>query len=240
MSAAHDTNALGQPIGFKVDGWTPPPRPERAVMEGRFCRIEPLDAQKHATDLFAANSLDAEGRMWTYMSYGPFDTSDSYRDWVAKSAESTDPLYFAIIDRDSGKPVGVASYLRIDPAAGSIEVGNLAYSPRLQRKPAATEAMFLMMRNAFDLGYRRYEWKCNAFNAPSRAAAERLGFTYEGIFRQHYVHKGRSRDSAWFAIIDAEWPALKRAYEAWLDPQNFDARGEQRTRLSALTRAALA
>jgi RimJ/RimL family protein N-acetyltransferase len=240
MTAAHDTNALGQPVGFKVDGWTPPPRPKRAVMEGRFCRIEPLDAQKHATDLFAANSLDADGRMWTYMSYGPFDTFEDYREWVAKSAESTDPLYFAIIDRDSGKPVGVASYLRIDPAAGSIEVGNLAYSPRLQRKAAATEAMFLMMRNAFDLGYRRYEWKCNAFNAPSRTAAERLGFTYEGIFRQHYVHKGRSRDSAWFAIIDSEWPALKRAYEAWLDPQNFDARGEQKTRLSDLTRAALA
>ena len=239
MKPAHDINALGQPVGFAVPGWTPPPRPAREPMEGRLCRLEPLDARAHAADLYAANALDREGRMWTYMSYGPFESNESYRQWVEASSASADPLFFAIVERDSGKPVGVASYLRIEPKGGSVEVGNLAYSPLLQRKPAATEAMFLMMRNAFELGYRRYEWKCNALNAPSRAAAQRLGFTYEGIFRQHVVHKGRNRDSAWYAAIDAEWPALKRAFELWLDPENFDESGLQKIRLSDLTREAL-
>src|SRR3954465_7648131 len=144
-------------------------------------------------------------------------------------------MFFAIVDRITGKPAGVASVLRVDPANGCIEVGGLAYSPLLQRKPAATEAMFLIMGQAFKLGYRRYEWKCNALNAPSRAAAQRLGFSYEGIFRQATVVKGRNRDTAWYSIIDAEWPALRQAYEAWLAPANFDAHGNQRTQLSALT-----
>jgi RimJ/RimL family protein N-acetyltransferase len=177
--------------------------------------------------------------MWTYLAYGPFETLEAYRGWVEASCRGPDPMFFAIVDQSSGKAVGVASYMRIDPASGSIEVGHLAYSPLLQRSPAATEAMFLMMRNAFDLGYRRYEWKCNALNAPSRAAAQRLGFTYEGIFRQHTVHKGRNRDTAWYAAIDSEWPALREAFTRWLDAANFDAQGRQKTRLSELTRAAL-
>ena len=234
---ADELNAFGQPIGFAVTGWTPPSRPSRAVLEGSYCRLEPLEP-RHADDLYAANALD-DGRMWTYMAYGPFESADSYRKWVETASAGSDPLFFAIVERGSGKPAGVASLMRIDPAAGSIEVGNLAYSPLLQRTPAATEAMYLMMRKAFELGYRRYEWKCNALNAPSRAAAQRLGFTYEGIFRQHMVPKGRNRDTAWFAIVDSEWPRLKAAFERWLDPTNFDSHGNQKMRLSDLTREAL-
>ena len=204
-------------------------------MEGRFCLLEPLDAGKHAEALHAANVLNADGSMWTYMAYGPFATLDMYRKWVEGVAGGNDPMFFAIVDRATGKPLGVASYLRVDPANGCIEVGHLAYSPLLQRKPAASEAMYLMMAQAFRLGYRRYEWKCNALNAPSRAAAQRLGFSYEGIFRQATVVKGRNRDTAWYSIIDAEWPALRGAFEAWLAPANFDAGGKQRTRLSSLT-----
>jgi RimJ/RimL family protein N-acetyltransferase len=146
-----------------------------------------------------------------------------------------DPLFFAIVDRTTSAPLGVASWLRIDPRAGSIEVGHLHFSPRLQRTPHATEAMFLMMQRAFELGYRRYEWKCDALNAPSRAAAQRLGLSFEGVFRQAWVVKGRNRDTAWYAAIDTEWPALRAAFTPWLDPANFDAAGRQRTRLSDLT-----
>lgn len=231
----HDTNELGQPVGFAVRDWKPPQPPARAPMEGRFCRLEPLDAKVHAEALHAANVMNADGSMWTYMAYGPFATLEIYRKWVESVAGGSDPMFFAIIDRATGKPAGVASYLRIDPANGCIEVGHLAYSPLLQRKPAASEAMYLMMEQAFKLGYRRYEWKCNALNAPSRAAAQRLGFSYEGIFRQATVVKGRNRDTAWYSIIDCEWPALQKAFQAWLAPANFDAQGRQRSQLSALT-----
>jgi RimJ/RimL family protein N-acetyltransferase len=194
-----------------------------------------LDPARHAADLFAANRLDTDGRNWTYLAYGPFDKLEDYRAWADKMAAADDPLFHSIIDLHTGKAVGVATLMRIDQAAGVIETGHLNYSPRLQRKPAATEAMFLLMRRVFDeLGYRRYEWKCDALNAPSRAAAERLGFKYEGLFRQATIYKGRNRDTAWFSIIDGEWPALKRAYEAWLDPANFDAHGKQKQSLRAL------
>jgi len=233
-------NALDQPIGEAVDAWTPPSPPPREAMTGRYCRVEPLDVARHAPDLHAANSRDTEGRMWTYLPYGPFASLDDYRTWAADAASTDDPLFHTIVGTATGRPAGVASYLRIDPASGSIEVGHIAYSPMLQRTRAATEAMYLMMRRAFELGYRRYEWKCDALNAASRAAAERLGFTYEGIFRQARVYKGRNRDTAWYAAIDGEWPALDRAYRQWLDPANFDAAGRQRISLRALTRAALA
>lgn len=235
-----ETNALGQPIGLAVPGWNPPAVPARATMEGRYCRIEPLEPDRHAADLHAANVLDRDGRMWTYLSCGPFASLETYRAWLDGVYRGADPMFFAIIDRTSNKAVGVASYMRIEPASGVIEVGHLAFSPRLQRTRAATEAMFLMMRNAFEMGYRRYEWKCHSLNAPSRAAAERLGFSYEGIFRQHVIHKGRNRDTAWYAMIDSEWPALRAAFTQWLDPANFDAAGNQTTRLSDLTREALA
>lgn len=225
-------NAFGQPIGFPVPSWSPRPRPERVVLEGRFCRLEPLDAERHTADLYEANQAD-DGRGWTYLGYGPFASQADYREWVAKAAASEDPLFYAIIEARSGRAVGVATLMRIDPANGVIEVGNIKYAPALQRTPAATEAMFLLMRYVFDeLGYRRYEWKCDSLNGPSRAAALRLGFTFEGIFRQAVVYKGRNRDTAWFSIIDGEWPALKRAYEDWLAPANLEADGRQRGRLA--------
>jgi len=202
-------------------------------MEGRLCRLEPLDVERHVEALQAAYALDVEGRNWTYLNYGPFPTVDSYREWVEAHALGDDPLFFAIVDRASERPVGVASHLRIDPANGVIEVGHLAYSPLLQRQPGATEAMYLMARRVFDeLGYRRYEWKCDSLNAASRAAAERLGFRHEGTFRQAVVLKGRNRDSAWLSILDSEWPAVRAALEAWLDPANFDDAGRQRRRLA--------
>ncbi len=228
-------NALGQPIGFPLPAWQARPRPPRSAMAGRYCRVEPLDPGRHAADLHAANGEDRDGRNWTYLPYGPYAALDDYRRWTETASRADDPLVHAIVDRQSGRAVGVASYMRIDPAVGVIEVGGINYAPPLQRKPAATEAMYLMMRRVFDeLGYRRYEWKCDSLNAPSRAAAERLGFRYEGTFRQATVYKQRSRDTAWFSIIDSEWPGVKRAFERWLDPGNFDAEGRQKRRLSEL------
>ena len=232
-------NDLGQPIGFPLPNWTPPPHPPHEPMMGRLCRLEPLDPERHAGALFAADAVDQGGRSWTYMGYGPFPTLASYREWMSTTCLGDDPLFFAIIDLLDGQPVGVASYLRITPASGSIEVGHLHYSPRLQRHPAATEAMYLLMQRAFELGYRRYEWKCDALNALSRAAAQRLGLSFEGIFRQATVYKNRSRDTAWYAAIDSEWPVLRDALQAWLAPSNFDTQGQQRSRLSDLTQAAL-
>lgn len=232
------TNHLGQPIGRPVPGWAPPPVPERAPHAGRLCRLEPLSAEGHASALFAANGADAEGRMWTYLAYGPFADLDAYRAWVAGAEAGADPLFFAVIDA-AGRAVGVAAFMRIDPRAGSIEVGHLAFSPLLQRTPAATEALFLLFDHAFALGYRRLEWKCDALNAPSRRAAQRLGLSFEGVFRQATVYKGRSRDTAWFAATDGEWPALRAAFVRWLDPANFDADGRQRVALAELTRPLL-
>jgi RimJ/RimL family protein N-acetyltransferase len=204
-------------------------------MTGRFCRVEPLDAQRHAADLFAANAEDRDGRNWTYLPRGPYADFASYREWAEAAAKSEDPLTHAILDLASGRAVGSAAYLRIDAPHGVIEVGSITYSPLLQRRPAVTEAMYLMMRRVFDeLGYRRYEWKCDALNAASRAAATRLGFRYEGLFRHATVYKGRNRDTAWFSVIDSEWPGLRQAFERWLDPANFDAEGRQRTSLSGL------
>ena len=237
MTEPSHRNPLGQPIGFPLPDWSPRPRPPRAPIEGRFCRLEPLDPARHAASLHAANSEDKDGRIWTYLPYGPFASLAAYQTWAETSARGEDPLFHAIIDRASGRALGVASYLRIEPAVGVIEVGHINYAPALQKRPAATEAMYLMMRRVFDeLGYRRYEWKCDSLNAPSRAAAARLGFRYEGLFRQATVYKGRNRDTTWFSIVDREWPALRAAYERWLDPGNFDAEGRQRTSLSSLTR----
>jgi RimJ/RimL family protein N-acetyltransferase len=232
-------NQLGQPIGEPLPAWAAPPRPPREPMVGRYCRLEPLDPARHGAQLFAANSADAAGRMWTYLAHGPYATLDEYAPWLQWAAGSDDPRFHAIIDLRTEQAAGVASYLRIDPPAGSIEVGHLAFAPALQRTPAATEAMYLMMERAFALGYRRYEWKCDALNAPSRAAAQRLGLSFEGVFRQATVYRGRNRDTAWYATIDREWPALRRAFAQWLDPANFDGEGRQRASLSTLTRPLL-
>jgi RimJ/RimL family protein N-acetyltransferase len=237
---AEHANHLGQPIGFPLPEWIPRPRPPRTAMEGRFCTVEPIDPARHAADLHAAYRLDKEGRNWTYLPYGPFTRFEDYCDWLERDSVGDDPFRHAIIEHHSGRAVGVASLMRIDPTAGVIEVGGINYAAPLQRTPAATEAMYLMMRRVFDeLGYRRYEWKCDSLNAPSRAAAQRLGFRYEGMFRQATVTKGRNRDTCWFSILDSEWPALKSAFEGWLDPANFDAAGEQRQSLSSLRNAGL-
>lgn len=234
------TNTLGQAIGDPVPDWQAPARPGQAPMRGRRCGIERLDPARHAEALFEANRLDREGRNWTYLPYGPFDALPAYRDWMERDALKDDPMFHAIIDLASERAVGVASYLRIDPAAGVIEVGHINYSPRLQATPAATEAMYLMMRRVFELGYRRYEWKCDALNAPSCAAARRLGFRFEGVFRQATLYKGRNRDTAWFSILDGEWPARRAAFERWLDPANFDGDGRQKSRLAECHRDAVA
>jgi RimJ/RimL family protein N-acetyltransferase len=232
-------NELGQPIGFPLPHWTARPRPPRNAMEGCFCVVEPVDPARHAADLYAANSLDRQGRNWTYLPYGPFGRPEDYRVWLDRVSASDDPLVHAIIERGGNRAVGVASYMRIDPAAGVIEVGGINYAPPLQRTIAATEAMYLMMRRVFDeLGYRRYEWKCDALNAPSRAAAQRLGFRYEGMFRQATVYKARNRDTCWYSVIDSDWPGLKSGFERWLDPANFDAAGRQRQSLSRLNESA--
>jgi RimJ/RimL family protein N-acetyltransferase len=229
---ASTLNALGQSVGLALPGWRPPAAPPRTAMAGRYCRLEPID-ERFASDLQAAASDDPDGRTWTYLPYGPFATEGDYRRWLVATCLGDDPLFFAVVDAATGTAVGQASYLNIKPGQGSIEVGHLHFSPRLQRTRAATEAMYLMMRRAFELGYRRYEWKCDALNTPSRAAAERLGFAYEGIFRQAAVNKGRNRDTAWYAAIDSEWPALSAAFEAWLAPENFDDAGRQRSSLRA-------
>ena len=232
-------NELGQPVGAPLPGWQPPPAPPREGLVGRYCALEPIDPERHAEALFATFQADAEGRMWTYLPYGPFGDVAGFRAWMGDRCLGADPLFFAIVDRPSGAPLGMAAYLRIDRPNGVIEVGHLLFSPALQRTRAATEAMVLMMQRAFALGYRRYEWKCDALNAPSRAAAERLGFCHEGVFRQAVVVKGRNRDTAWYSILDREWPSLRGAYEQWLDPKNFDDAGRQRTSLSALTATAV-
>jgi len=211
--------------------------PPRSTQEGRYCRLVALDPAHHAQSLYEANSLDTAGHMWTYLPYGPFADIATYRQMLDKAAASTDTLFFTIIDTATARAVGLAAYLRIDPAMGTIEVGHLSFSPLLQRRPAATEAMFLMMQTAFALGYRRYEWKCNALNEPSRRAAIRLGFQFEGVFRQAAVYKQRNRDTAWYSIIDGEWPALRAAFTTWLAPDNFEADGLQRRSLSSLTTA---
>ncbi len=228
-------NEYRQPIGPDVPGWTPRARPPREPAAGRYCRLEPLSAARHAADLYRAFSQAPDGRDWTYMGVGPFASEGDYRAFAEKAERDDDPLHHAVIELSTGRALGSLALMRADPAAGSIEVGFVSYSPALKRTRAATEAQYLLMRRAFDeLGYRRYEWKCDALNAPSRSAAARLGFQYEGVFRQATVYKGRSRDTAWFSIIDREWPALRAAYERWLDPANFDAAGGQRATLARL------
>jgi RimJ/RimL family protein N-acetyltransferase len=236
---AEHRNHLGQPVGAPVSGWSPRPRPPRTAMAGRFSTVEPLEPERHAAPLFAAYAEDKAGRIWTYLPRGPYATVDEYRSWAEAACRVDDPLVLAILDNTTNEAVGTASYMRIEPAIGVIEVGSITYSPRLQRRPAATEAMYLMMRRVFDeLGYRRYEWKCDSLNQPSREAAARLGFRYEGLFRQASITRGGNRDTAWFSVIDSEWPALRAAFERWLDPANFSADGTQRRSLASLRSSA--
>jgi RimJ/RimL family protein N-acetyltransferase len=232
MKAAPD-----RPIGPPVDV-NPARRPERVTLNGRFVRLVPLDADRHLEDLFASMGGAEHAHVWTYIFDGPFGDRVAFAEAMKKRQASNDPLFFAIVDTRSNRAVGIASYMRIEPSHRVIEIGGIVFSPALQRKAGATEAMYLMGRHVFeDLGYRRYEWKCDALNAPSRRAALRLGFTFEGIFRQHMIVKGRNRDTAWFSMVDSEWPARKAAFETWLAADNFDLHGKQKRSLSALNGA---
>lgn len=218
-------NELGQAISFPVS-WQAKPAPSFPVLSGQYCQLEALSVQ-HANDLYTAFTADQENRIWTYLPYGPFTDFPSFSAWLEKNIHSADPFFYSVVNLE-GKALGLASYLRIDPTNGVIEVGHINFSPALQKTRIATETMYLMMRYVFeDLGYRRYEWKCDALNAPSRQAAERLGFKFEGIFRQATVYKNRNRDTAWYSILDKEWPVLKQKFEAWLAASNFDKHGKQ-------------
>ena len=215
-----------------LKNWQPRPRPARRILEGRIVRLEPLDAKAHGDGLFEASSVPgADGRFAWLPEHAP-QSRANFQAWLDKAEASADPLYFAVIDKASGKVAGRQTLMRIDAANGVGEIGHIYWGPSIARKPAATEAQFLFARYLFDeLGYRRYEWKCNNHNAPSKRAAERFGFKFEGLFRQHLVVKGENCDTAWYSIIDKEWPALRRAYEAWLDPANFEDDGRQKRRL---------
>ncbi len=225
-------NKFNQPIGDEVIAWQGAKRPRPTAIEGRYCRVEPLDTDKHLNDLIDAFSEDPDGKLWTYMPVGPFESGHEMGSWMQQACMNEDPLFYAVIELRSGTAVGMAAYCSIRPEFGVIEVGHIAYSPRLQKTPIATEAMFLLMQRAFsELGYRRYEWKCDSLNEASRKAAERFGFSFDGIFEQALVYKNRNRDTAWYSMLDHEWPATEKAYQEWLDPSNFDETGNQRTRL---------
>lgn len=223
-----------QPVGPRVPDWTARLPPPESPMEGRYVRVERLLPARHAAELFAANAEDVDGAHWTYLFDEKPGSLEAYGQWATRAASTVDPLFHAVVERRTGQACGVAAFMRIDASNGVIEIGHINFSPRLQRTREATEAIFLMMARAFDeLGYRRLEWKCDSLNAPSRAAALRFGFTFEGIFRQAVVYKGRNRDTAWYSIIDSEWPALKSAYERWLRTANFDSSGQQLSRLAS-------
>lgn len=231
MPAPHK-DRFGKPVGHPIENWTGCVFPPRIDMVGDHVIVSPLDVARDARQLFEANSKALDGARFTYLPTGPFDDFDAYKAWLDGMAANSDPMLHTIIDVATNMAVGVAAFMRIDTNNGVVEIGNINYAPALSKTPGGTEAMYLMMRRAFDeLGYRRYEWKCDDQNAPSRAAATRYGFTYEGTFRNHMIYKGRNRDTAWFSITVEEWPAIKAAFESWLAPENFDADGKQRKRL---------
>lgn len=226
----------GLPVGLPVDT-APAQKPAPVVFEGRYGGVEKLDAARHGAALWDAVRGEQNNGMWAYMNYGPFAGEDEFAAWLAERPKLEDPYSYAVIDAN-GQAVGIATLMEIRPAMRVIEVGHIVYTPRLQRTPLGTEAQYLLAKYVFEtLGYRRYEWKCNALNAPSRRAALRYGFTFEGIFRQHLISKGRNRDTAWFSILDSEWPARKAAFLRWLAPDNFDKDGRQKTSLAALNAA---
>ena len=232
MPIESQDNNLGQPIGLDIDNWRPCQPPPRKVMQGYYCRLIPLDIAKHGKSLFEAFAEDSNNHNWTYLPYGPFENLASFTNWLEQACMGNDPLFYAVINQSNNELVGMASYLRITPEVGAIEVGHIHFSPKMQRTPMATETMYLMMARVFDeLGYRRYEWKCDALNAPSKSAAERFGFKFEGLWRQATMYKGRNRDTTWYAVIDKDWPQIKVAYQAWLDPSNFDKDGAQKLSL---------
>ena len=233
-------NSINQPIGPPLTSWQSCQHPKGLKMKGQMCRLEPIDSKKHSRDLFNAYALDRENRNWTYLPYGPFVTLADFQAWIERDCLSADPYFFAIIDIETDRAAGLASYLRIKPVVGVIEVGHIHFSRLLQGRAISTEVMYLMMQMVFDeLGYRRYEWKCDALNAPSCSAANRLGFKFEGIFRQATIYKQRNRDTAWYSILDSEWPTIKPIFEKWLCSDNFDTEGRQYCSLSQMMSVAL-
>lgn len=232
-------NALGQPVGNPLpEGWTSPPAPDRTTLIGRTVKVVPLSAENHGAELYEAFQRDEAGAGWTYMANGPYENVDDFVEWLESAEVSPDPMFFAYLSAGTGKAIGYGSLMRIDPAMGIIEIGNIRMSPLLQRTTMSTEAIHLTAQYIFDLGYRRFEWKCDHLNAPSRRAAERLGFQFEGIFRKGMHYKGRSRDTAWYSIIDDEWPAIRDAQKTWLAASNFDADGHQKQSLALLVKVA--
>jgi len=227
------------PLGEEL-AWTPARKPQRVPLQGSHVLVRPIVPSADTETLFAVSHPPAgDPAIWTYLPDGPYESPEHLRRMLDWAATSDDPLYFAIAPIPGQRPLGIASYLRITPELGVIEIGHIWFGPQLQRTTAATEAIYLLARHAFDdLGYRRLEWKCNALNAASRGAAERFGFTFEGTFRKHQIVKGRNRDTAWYAITDDEWPTIRRGYEAWLAPENFDAQARQRRSLGELMREA--
>ena len=222
---------LSQQVGATLPEWNACPPPRKEAIHGQYCRLEPVSIERHGADLWQAFNTDTKHLIWTYLPYGPFDKQSELEDWISATCLGDDPLFYAVIDLKNGSATGMASYLRIQPEVGVIEVGHINFSPTLQQTTAATEAMFLMMKNAFDLGYRRYEWKCDNLNIGSKAAAKRLGFSYDGLFKKAAIYKGRNRDTAWFSILDSDWLSLLGIYQAWLLDNNFDADGAQKTKL---------
>lgn len=217
-----------------LSDWTPRPRPSRGIIEGRYARLEPIDPARHADDLFEQSVAPGMEERFRYLFDTPPATLDDVQSWLERVSESQDPMFWAVADKASGRVAGRQAFMRIEPVHGVIEIGSILWGPAITRTRVATEALYLFARHAFeDLGYRRFEWKCDNRNEPSKSAARRFGFSYEGLFRQHMVIKGANRDTAWFAIVDQDWPALKLAYEAWLAPENFDEAGRQKTRLMA-------
>lgn len=228
----NELNEFNQPVDKLISNWKPSVRPTSQVLVGEFCKLEPISIDKHANKLFENLLLDNNGESWTYLPYGPFNNLTDFISWLKETMSDKDTLLYAVIDVKTTQPIGITGYLRINHEHGSIEVGHLHYSKLLKKSLAATEAMYLMMNNAFDnLNYRRYEWKCNALNLASRNSALRLGFQFEGIFRQSNVFKNRNRDTAWFSIIDSEWPEIREKFKRWLSPSNFDSEGSQRSSL---------
>ena len=226
-------------FGEIVESFSIPPHPKGISIEGKLVDLKPLIASEFAEELFISNAIDKEGINWAYLPYGPFDSQVNYAKWIKSFEEGDDPVFFAIISKKLKKAIGIASFLRINPTQGLIEVGHINYSPLLQKTTEATEAMFLMMKWVFDNGYRRYEWKCNALNLKSRRAAQRLGFSYEGVFRQMTISKGRNRDTAWFAIIDKEWAEIEKCFDQFLSESNFDNNGKSKVSLTSLTESLL-
>jgi RimJ/RimL family protein N-acetyltransferase len=222
--------ALGEIVADRPPGRLPDLRP----LFGRWARLEAVSAARHGPDLYDSfKDADPEGSLWTYMGYGPFADYAAFHQWLLQKEAARDPWFYAFVRRDTGRAAGMGAYLRCDAPNGVIEIGHIWMSPGLQKTREASESIFLMIRHAFDeLGVRRLEWKCDALNAPSRRAAERFGFAFEGVFRQHMIVKGRNRDTAWYAIIDKEWPAIRAAFKAWLQDDNFDGEGRQRRKLA--------